>query len=70
MTSSQFVPQVPKSAPKKKISKGSTSSSSTEPFLRNTTKLFLMDPMDYDKSIRVMIEFIAHQPISIPLTKI
>lgn len=70
MDSSQSIPQVLKSAPKKKTSKGYASSSSIEPFLRDTTHLFSLDPMDYDDSIRVMIEFISRHPISVPLTKI
>lgn len=54
----------------KKSSKGSPSSVSTEPFVRETTQLFSMDPNDYDESIQVMIKFIAHHPISVPLTRI
>lgn len=61
--------EVTKSDPKKKSSKESSSSLSTEPFIRDTTQLFSLNPMDYDEIIRVMIEFIAHHPISIPLTQ-
>ena len=59
-----------KIAPKKKSSKGSSSSQSPEPFLRDTTQLFSMNHLDFDEPIRVMIAFIANHPISIPLTKI
>ena len=62
--------KVTKSITEKKPSKGSSSSTSPEPFLRDTIQLFSLNPMDYDESIRVMIEFIAHHPISIPLTKV
>lgn len=70
MDSSQSAPKVTESAPKNKSSKGPSTSSSTKPFLRDTTQLFSLDPMDHDESIWVMIEFIAHHPISVPLTKI
>lgn len=70
MASSQPAPKVTKISPKKKSSKGSFSSMSTEPFLRDTTQLFSLDTMDYDESIRIMIEFIAHHPIAVHLTKI
>lgn len=33
-------------------------------------QIFSLDPMDFDEPIRVMIEFIAHHPIVLPLTKI
>ena len=62
-----------KSIAKKKSSKGSKGSSffvDEEPFQRDTTQLFSINPLDYDESIRVMIGFIANHPISIPLTKI
>ena len=62
--------KISKPASKKKSSKGSTSSSSTEPILRETTQLFSLDLMDYDESIRVMIKLINHHPIAIPLSKI
>lgn len=42
----------------------------TKPFIRETSQLFSLDLNDYDESIRVMIEFIAHRPIVVPLTKI
>ena len=70
MASSQNSFKISKTAPKKKSSKDSASSSFTEPFLHDTTQLFSLDPMDYDESIRVMIELIYRHPIAIPLTKI
>lgn len=53
-----------------KGSKGSSSSADQEPLLRDTTQLFSLNPLDYDDSIRIMIEFLAHHPLSNPLTKI
>lgn len=70
MASSQSTPKITKNAPKTKSSKGSASSFSTEPFLRDTTQIFSLDPMDYVESIRVIIEFISCHPIGVPLTKI
>lgn len=70
MVSTQTAPKTVKSAPKKKSSKGSSSSMTTKPFLRDTTQLFSLDPNDYDESIRVKIDFIAHLLIVVPLTKI
>ena len=70
MSSSQNAHKISKSAPKKKSSKVSASSSSTEPFLRDTTQLLSLDPKDYDESIRFMIEFISRHPIIVPLMKI
>ena len=32
--------------------------------------MFSLGPNDYDESIRVMIEFIAHHPIFVPLMKV
>ena len=70
MASSQNSFKISKTAPKKKSSKDSASSSFTEPFLHDTTQLFSLDSMDYDESIRVMIDFISRHPIYVPLTKI
>ena len=55
---------------KKISSKGSSSLQSIETFLRDTTQIFSIDPMDFDEPIRVMIEFIAQYQIAVPLTKI
>lgn len=43
---------------------------SIEPFLRDTTQLLILDPIDYDESIRVMVYLISNHPISVPLKKI
>ena len=46
-----------------------SATSSSEPILRDTTQLFSPNPLDYDEFVRVMIEFISHHPIIVPLTK-
>ena len=66
------------STPKKSIarkksskgSKGSSTSADQEPFLCTTNDLYSINTLDYDEPIRLMIEFIAKHPISIPLAKI
>lgn len=70
MASIQTAPKTAKLTDKKKSSMGSSSSMSSEPFLRDTTHLFSLDPNDYYESVCVMIEFIANHPLSTPLTKI
>lgn len=59
-----------KPATKKKSSKGFASSSSTELILRKTIQLFSLVPLDYNESVRIMIQFISIHPIAIPLKKI
>lgn len=55
---------------KKKPANRYASSSSIKFILRETTKLFFIDPMDYDESVWNMIKFISCHPMVAPLTKI
>lgn len=59
-----------KTATKKKSYKGSDSSSSTNMILRDTTQLFSIHPIGYDKSMSIMIEFISRHPIVVLINKI
>lgn len=65
-----MAPKSSKPATKKKYSKGSTSSSSTELILRETAQLFSLDIVDYNNYVRIMIYFISCHPIILPLTEI
>lgn len=69
MATSKNVPEIHKPATKKKSSKGSNSSSSTEPILRETSQILSLNSIDYDELIHVMIEFISQHPIVVPVTK-
>lgn len=66
---STMASKISKTSTKKKSSKGSASSSSTEPILKDTMQIFSLDPMDYDKSFFVIVEFISSIPLLLHLPK-